>query len=285
MNWLTNYVRPKIQALVKPKDVSENLWHRCEKCELMIFHRDLERYLHVCNHCGNHMHLPPVRRLSSLFDDGEYVSITWPKSAPDPLKFRDSKKYTDRLKDAKAIAGDRDALMVGAGKINKKNTVIAVFDFKFMGGSMGVAVGSGIVAAAQHAINTASALIIIPSSGGARMQEGILSLMQMPRTIAAISQFKKKRLPYISLLTNPTTGGVAASFAMIGDITIAEPGAVIGFTGARVIQETIREKLPEGFQRSEYLLNHGMVDMVIDRRKLREEIGRVLEILMPNHGA
>ncbi|CAA7614731.1 acetyl-CoA carboxylase, beta (carboxyltranferase) subunit [Magnetospirillum sp. LM-5] len=279
MNWLTNYVRPKLQALVRPKEVPDNLWHKCPGCGHMIFHRDLEKALNVCGHCGHHMRLSVKKRLEMLFDEGRYTRIELPKIADDPLKFRDQKRYSDRLKETRAKTGEHDAIVVAHGKMGGLGVVIAAFNFDFQGGSMGVAVGEGIVAAAELAVLQDAPLIVIPASGGARMQEGILSLMQMARTTVAVDKVKEKRLPYIVLLTDPTTGGVSASFAMLGDIAISEPGAVIGFAGARVIENTIREKLPEGFQRAEYLLDKGMVDMVVPRRDLRATLVRVLSLL------
>jgi acetyl-CoA carboxylase, carboxyl transferase, beta subunit len=279
MNWLTNYVRPKLQALVRPKDVPENLWHKCPGCGHMIFHRDLEKALHVCQHCGHHMRLTVKKRLEILFDDGHYTRIELPRVADDPLRFKDQKRYTDRLKDTRAKTGEQDAIIVAHGKMDGQGVVVAAFNFDFQGGSMGVAVGEGIVAAAELAVLQDAPLIVIPASGGARMQEGILSLMQMARSTVAVDKVKEKRLPYIVLLTDPTTGGVSASFAMLGDIAIAEPGCVIGFAGARVIENTIREKLPEGFQRAEYLLDHGMIDMVVPRKDLRATLIRTLSLL------
>ena len=279
MNWLTNYVRPKLQALVRPKEIPDNLWRKCPSCGHMLFHRDLERDLNVCQHCGHHLRLTVKKRLELLFDDGRYQRIELPKSPDDPLKFRDSKRYTDRLKDARAKTGEQDAILVAHGSIGGVNAVVAAFNFDFQGGSMGLAVGEGVVAAAELAVLQHAPLIVIPASGGARMQEGILSLMQMARTTVAVDRVKEKRLPYIVLLTDPTTGGVSASFAMLGDIAIAEPGAIIGFAGARVIETTIREKLPEGFQRAEYLLDKGMIDMVVPRTELRATLSRLLSIL------
>ena len=280
MNWLTNFVLPKIRAVVAKKDVPDNLSHKCPNCGQMLFHRDLEASLFVCGSCGHHLRLPPERRLALLFDEGRYTAIELPKTLVDPLKFRDRRRYTERLKEAQAKAGDqRDALVVAHGTLAGLAIVVAVFDFDFLGGSMGIAVGEGLLAAARLAVMQDAALLVVPASGGARMQEGILSLMQMSRTTLAVEMVKEKGLPYLVLLTDPTTGGVSASFAMLGDITLAEPGAVIGFTGARVIQETIREKLPEGFQRAEYLLEHGMVDMVVPRRELRDTLARLLGLL------
>ena len=281
MNWLNNYVRPKIRALVRNKpEVPENLWHQCPACEQMIFHRELEANLRVCPHCGHHMKIGPQKRFELLFDEGVFHPIELPKVAPDPLKFRDKKRYADRLKESRIATGVEDAIAVAHGRIGGANAVVGVFNFDFMGGSMGMAVGEGIVTAARLAVLQEAALILVASSGGARMQEGILSLMQMPRTTIAVDEVKEAGLPYIALLTDPTTGGVSASFAMLGDVTIAEPGAVIGFAGARVIEETIREQLPQGFQRAEYLYDHGMVDMVVRRHELRDTIARVLDLLM-----
>jgi acetyl-CoA carboxylase carboxyl transferase subunit beta len=280
MNWLTNFVLPKIRAVVAKKDVPDNLWHKCPSCGQMLFHRELEANLYVCGSCGHHLRLPPEKRLSLLFDDGRYLRIELPRTIIDPLKFRDRKRYADRLKESQAKnSGARDALVVAHGQIGGVPTVIAVFDFDFMGGSMGIAVGEGLLSAARLAVLQEAALIVVPSSGGARMQEGILSLMQMPRSTLAVEMVKEAKLPYIVLLADPTTGGVSASFAMLGDITLAEPGALIGFTGARVIEETIRQKLPEGFQRAEYLLEHGMVDMVVPRRELRDTVVRIIGLL------
>jgi acetyl-CoA carboxylase carboxyl transferase subunit beta len=285
MNWLTNFVRPKIRALVSKKEVPDNLWHKCPSCGAMIFHRDLEDNLHVCQHCGFHMRLDPLQRLRMTLDPG-FQTIELPKPVVDPLKFRDQKRYTDRLKDAQAKTGRPDAIVVAHGRIDGRAAVVAAFDFTFMGGSMGMAVGEGLLAAAKLAVLQQAPLIVVPASGGARMQEGILSLMQMPRTIIAAEMVKEAGLPYLVVLTDPTTGGVTASFAMLGDIHIAEPGAQIGFAGARVIESTIRETLPEGFQRSEYLLEHGMVDMVVPRRELRGMLSRLIDLLrVPGPGA
>lgn len=279
MSWLTNFVRPKIRALVRKTEVPDNLWDTCPACGKMIFHRDLEANQRVCTHCGHHMRLPAKRRLETLFDDGAYARIELPKTIQDPLKFRDQKKYADRLKAAREKTGEQDAILVAHGRVGGIATVIAAFDFEFQGGSMGVAVGEALIAAARLAVLQQAALIVVPASGGARMQEGILSLMQLPRTVIAAEEVKEAGLPYIVLLTDPTTGGVSASFAMLGDIAISEPGATIGFAGARVIEETIREKLPPGFQKAEYLLDHGMVDMVVHRHELRATIGRLLKLL------
>ena len=279
MSWLTNFVRPKIQALVRKTEVPDNLWEKCPACAQMIFHRDLEANLRVCTHCGHHLRLSWRRRLELLLDDGKFERIELPKGEADPLKFRDRKRYADRLKETQAKTAEQDAIVVAHGTMGGLPTVIAAFNFEFMGGSMGKAVGDGLIAAARLAVEKRAPLIVIPASGGARMQEGIISLMQMPRSIIAVDEVKEAGLPYIVLLTDPTTGGVSASFAMLGDIQIAEPGAVIGFAGARVIEETIREKLPEGFQRAEYLLDHGMVDLVVPRVELRDTLIRILRLL------
>ena len=279
MSWISNYVRPKFRALVQRSDVPEDLWEKCPSCGQMIFHRELATNLRVCHHCGHHMRLDVRARLDLMFDDGEYTLRELPETVQDPLRFRDRKRYMERLRDARSKTEDNDALLVAEGTIGGWRTVVAAFNFAFMGGSMGIAVGEGIRIAAERAIETDAGLICVPASGGARMQEGILSLMQMPRTTIAVDMVKEAGLPYIPLLTDPTTGGVSASFAMLGDVALAEPGAVIGFAGARVIEETIREKLPEGFQRAEYLRDHGMVDMVVDRRELRETLGRLFGLL------
>jgi acetyl-CoA carboxylase carboxyl transferase subunit beta len=281
MNWLTNFVRPKIRALVsKTTETTDKLWLKCPACGQMMFHRDLEAALYVCTSCGHHLRMDAKRRLAMLFDDGQYQRIELQKTPHDPLKFRDLKRYADRLKSSQAATGEADAVVVAHGTMGGLPAVVAAFEFEFMGGSMGVAVGEALVAAANLAKLQAAPLIVIPASGGARMQEGILSLMQMPRTVIATMQLRDAGLPYVAVLSDPTTGGVTASFAMLADIAIAEPNAVIGFAGARVIEETIRETLPEGFQRAEYLLEHGMVDMVVRRKDLRATLIRVLGLLM-----
>jgi acetyl-CoA carboxylase carboxyl transferase subunit beta len=285
MNWLTEFVRPKIRSLIARKEVPEDLWHKCPACEQMIFHRELERNLHVCPHCGHHMRLPALKRLAATFDEGTGTRIELPSVPADPLRFRDRRRYSDRLKEAQAATGLPDACVVAHGTIGGHRAVVAAFEFNFMAGSMGTAVGEAIVAAARLAVLQEAALIVFPSSGGARMQEGALSLMQMPRTTIAVSQVKSAGLPYIVVLTDPTTGGVTASFAMLGDIQISEPGALIGFAGQRVIEQTVREKLPDGFQRAEYLLDHGIVDMVVRRGELRDTLTRLLGLLMPGQAA
>jgi acetyl-CoA carboxylase carboxyl transferase subunit beta len=280
MNWLTNFIRPRIRQLVEPKEVPDNLWQKCPGCEGMLFHRDLEESHNVCYHCGHHLRLPVKQRLAIIFDDGKYEKFPLPKVAFDPLKFKDRKRYADRLKESRAKTGLEDAMTIAKGTIGGHPAVIAAFNFSFMGGSMGAGVGQAIVEAARLAVKTKSAFFVIPASGGARMQEGMLSLLQMPRTIIGVEMVKEAGLPYIVLLTDPTTGGVSASFAMVGDIHIAEPGATIGFAGRRVIEETVREKLPEDFQTAEYLQEHGMVDMVVPRSEIHETLSRILSLLM-----
>jgi len=280
MSWLSNFVLPKIRAVVRRKEVPDNLWKQCPGCEQTLFQRDLVADLMVCRHCGHHFRIGSTQRFRMLFDDAAFETLDPPKTPVDPLRFRDRKRYSDRLRESQAALGaGSEAVAVARGRIGGVPAVIAAFDFAFMGGSMGIAVGEAIVAASRLAVERQAALVVIPSSGGARMQEGILSLMQMPRTIIAADLVKEAGLPYIVVLTDPTTGGVAASFASIGDITIAEPGAVVGFAGARVIEETIREKLPEGFQRAEYLHEHGMVDMVVRRGELAATLARILKLL------
>ncbi|MCB9949150.1 MAG: acetyl-CoA carboxylase carboxyltransferase subunit beta [Rhodospirillaceae bacterium] len=278
MNWLSNFVRPKIRALAGKPEVPDNLWHQCPNCEAMIFHRDLETHLHVCQHCGHHMRITPEQRLAMLFDDARYQGIELPKPPVDPLRFRDSKRYVDRLREAQGRTGRQDAMVVAHGTMGGHGAVIAAFDFAFMGGSMGTAVGEALLAAAGLAVLQAAPLIVIPASGGARMQEGMLSLMQMPRTVIAVQQVKRANLPFFVVFTDPTTGGVTASFAMLGDVHIAEPHAQIGFAGARVIEETIRQTLPEGFQTAEYLRDHGMVDLVVARAQLRDTLIGLIDL-------
>ena len=271
---------PRFRAVVSKKDVPDSLWKKCPGCEQMLFHRELEANLDVCRNCGHHLRIGAVRRLHLLFDDGAFSRIELPKTTADPLRFRDRRRYTERLKEAQAAHGPgSEAVVVAHGRVGGHAAVVAAFEFGFMGGSMGAAAGEAIVAAARLAVLQEAALVVVPASGGARMQEGVLSLMQMPRTVIAADMVKEAGLPYIVLLTDPTTGGVSASFAMVGDITLAEPGAVIGFAGARVIEETIRETLPEGFQRAEYLLDRGMIDLVVPRGELRATIGRLLGLL------
>jgi acetyl-CoA carboxylase carboxyl transferase subunit beta len=279
VSWLDNFVRPRIRALVNRRNLPDNLWDKCPACEQMIFHRDLEAQLFVCPQCEHHMAITPDKRFAALFDDGALTAIDLPEVAADPLRFRDSKRYPDRLKEAQAKTGHEDAVIVVHGTLGGRQAVACAFDFAFMGGSMGVAVGEALVAAARLAVLQQATLIVFPASGGARMQEGVLSLMQMPRTTVAVSEVREAGLPYIVVLTNPTTGGVTASFAMLGDITLAEPGALIGFAGPRVIESTLRQRLPEGFQKAEYLLDHGMVDAIVPRREIRATLIRVIDLL------
>ena len=279
MNWLTDIVRPKIKKTT-PKEISDDLWVKCPECGQMLFSKELKQSMYVCTKCGHHLRLYVDKRLKQLFDDGIYTEMALPTVKEDPLKFKDTQKYVDRLKVYRKKTGNNDAIKVGTGRVGGIDAVVAAMDFWFMGGSMGTAVGEGIVAAAEYAYEHDCPLIIASASGGARMQEGMLSLMQMARTTAAINRVKEKGLPNISIFTDPTTGGVSASFAMIGDIHIAERGAMIGFAGKRVIEQTIREKLPEGFQTAEYLKEHGMVDIVVERKNLKETVDRVLRLLM-----
>jgi acetyl-CoA carboxylase carboxyl transferase subunit beta len=280
VNWINNVVRPKIRSLLSTKrEVPENLWVKCPETGEMVFHRDLEANQYVVPNSGYHMRIPPDQRLQALFDDGAVESIAVPSAVADPLRFRDEKRYSDRLKDARSKTGRDDAVVVGAGRIETVPVVAAVQDFEFMGGSLGMAAGEAIIRGMEASVERHAPFIMFSASGGARMQEGILSLMQMPRTTVAVEMLREAGLPYIVVLTNPTMGGVTASYAMLGDVHIAEPGALVGFAGPRVIEQTIREKLPEGFQRAEYLLDHGMVDMVVHRHALRETIGRLIRIL------
>lgn len=279
MSWIKNFVRPKFGGFKRKRAIEETLWIKCVSCESMIFHDDFEDALKTCPQCGHHHRLSAAERLDMLFDKDKWAPIDLKQPAYDPLKFKDIKKYSDRLRDARRKTGMDDAIMVAFGEVDGENTVIAAFDFGFMGGSMGVGVGEALVAAARLAAMQNSPFIVVPASGGARMQEGILSLMQMPRTIAAIADFKESGLPYIVILTDPTTGGVSASFAMLGDIQIAESGAMIGFAGARVIEQTVREELPEGFQTAEFLLKNGAVDMVVERKDLKSKLSSLLGLL------
>lgn len=280
MNWISNVVRPKLNSFLNRREVPENLWVKCPETGQMVFHKDLEANLHVIPGSNYHMRMDPTARLRSVFDGGKWYDIALPAVAADPLKFRDEKRYADRLKDARTKTGAQDAVKVGYGKLEGLPVTIAVQDFGFMGGSLGMAAGEAIVTGLETAASRGTPFIMFASSGGARMQEGILSLMQMPRTTCAIQELREARLPYIVVLTNPTTGGVTASYAMLGDIQIAEPGALIGFAGPRVIEQTIREKLPEGFQRAEYLRDHGMVDLVVHRHQMRATLGRLCRLLM-----
>lgn len=279
MNWIADFVRPKIKKTTS-KEIADNLWTKCPECGQMLFSKELEKDFYICSFCGHHLRLPLKNRFEMLFDEGKYKNLALPKLVDDPLSFKDSKKYSDRLKSYRRLTKNDDAVLVACGNIGKIKTVVAALDFTFMGGSMGTAVGEGIVKAAEFATKTSAPLVIISASGGARMQEGILSLMQMARTTAAINMLKEKNLPYISVLTDPTTGGVSASFAMLGDIHMAEKGCIIGFAGARVIEQTIHETLPEGFQKAEYLQKHGMVDIVFERTELKDKLVKVLRLLL-----
>ena len=280
MNWITNYVRPRIGTLLNRRETPDNLWLKCPDCSQMIFHRELAESQQVCPYCAHHMRITPRARFEALFDSGAFKEIVPPQAVNDPLNFRDEKRYVDRLKEARKATGTMDAILIGKGDILGVKAVAAASDFSFMAGSMGVAAGNAIVAGAQAAVDENAPFIMFSAAGGARMQEGILSLMQMPRTTIAVQMLLEARLPYISVFTHPTTGGVTASYAMLGDVQISEPEALICFAGPRVIEQTIREKLPEGFQRAEYLLEHGMLDMVTDRRKMPMEIGRLLRLLL-----
>jgi acetyl-CoA carboxylase carboxyl transferase subunit beta len=282
MSWL-NRVRNSIPFLPK-RETPENLWHKCGTCGAMIFMREWEENAFVCPRCGHHDRIGPRARFTLLLDPG-YTILPPPQVREDPLKFRDSKRYVDRLRTARTATGETDALMTARGAIAGRKAVVAVQDFAFMGGSMGMAVGAAFVEGARAAIADRCSYVILTAAGGARMQEGILSLMQMPRTTIAIAELKEAGLPYIVVLTDPTTGGVTASYAMLGDVQIAEPGALIGFAGQRVIEQTIREKLPEGFQRAEYLLAHGMVDMVVERKELRRTLAQLIGYLTPEEKA
>ncbi len=279
MNWISNFVRPKINAIFSRKGNSETLWVKCENCDSMIFHKEFSQNLNVCPNCNYHMYMSPRERFITLFDNGAYSAINYESPVQDPLNFKDTKKYTDRIKDAQKSTGQKEAILVSEGNLGGMNTIIACQDFKFMGGSMGMAVGNAILEGVKRAVKNKSPFILFAAAGGARMQESVLSLIQMPRTTVAIEMLRDAALPYIVILTNPTTGGVTASYAMLGDVQIAEPNALICFAGPRVIEQTIREKLPEGFQRSEYLLDHGMLDKVVSRKFLREELIRLIYLL------
>jgi len=291
MSWLTRG-RARIQQILGRRDTPDNLWTKCRNCGAMLFTREFEANLSVCQQCGHHERIGAPARLALLLDEGsqERVEVSFPPD--DPLRFRDQKRYPDRLKAARAATGEADAMIVARGRIAGEPAVVAVQDFAFMGGSMGVAVGTAFIAGARAALADRCPYVVVTAAGGARMQEGILSLMQMPATTVAIEELNAAGLPYIVVLTDPTTGGVTASYAMLGDIQIAEPGALIGFAGARVIEQTIREKLPEGFQRAEYLLAHGMIDMVVPRHELKATLARLVGLMMrrsaeqlvPGHG-
>ncbi|MDP3896740.1 MAG: acetyl-CoA carboxylase, carboxyltransferase subunit beta [Mesorhizobium sp.] len=280
MNWITNYVRPKINSMLGRRDMPENLWIKDPESGEMVFHKELEENQYVIPSSGHHMKISAKDRLRFFMDDGVYTMLENPKVATDPLRFRDEKRYIDRLRDAKSKTGLEDAIVNARGTIEGLPVMVTVQDFSFMGGSLGMAAGDAIIRAFETAVAERRPMVLFAASGGARMQEGILSLMQLPRTTVAVERLKEAGLPYIVVLTNPTTGGVTASYAMLGDIHIAEPGALIGFAGPRVIEQTIREKLPEGFQRAEYLMEHGMVDLVVSRLDMKATVARLLKILM-----
>ena len=277
MNWLTNFVKPRLSSLVKRKEVPEKLWNNCLSCGNMIHHKDLNANLRVCMNCDYHFRMSAEDRIKLFFESNEYNEIDLDNISDDPLNFKDKKKYKDRLKEYRKKTKRQDAYILIHGRIKEKEIVMGIMNFEFMGGSMGRAVGGSIVKGAKIAIEKKLPYIVITSSGGARMQEGIISLMQMPRTIAAVDLLNENNIPYIVILTEPTTGGVTASFAMLGDITIAEKGATIGFAGKRVIQDTIREELPIDFQKAEYLKDHGMVDIVSHRKDLKETLYKILD--------
>jgi len=280
MNWIDNFVRPKIRSILGNKPaIAENLWVKDPESGEMVFYRDLEANQWVVPNSGYHMKIKPVDRLKTFLDDGAYELVPVPPVPVDPLKFRDQKRYVDRLKENRAKTGFEDSVIVATGKLYERDITVSIQDFDFMGGSLGMAAGQGIITGLETAVNRKTPFVLFVASGGARMQEGVLSLMQMPRTTVAVLRLREAGLPFFVVLTNPTTGGVTASYAMLGDVHLAEPGAQIGFAGARVIEQTIREKLPKGFQRSEYLYEHGMVDMVVHRHNLRSTIGSLAAIL------
>ncbi|MDN2568266.1 acetyl-CoA carboxylase, carboxyltransferase subunit beta [Aquibium sp. A9E412] len=280
MNWITSYVRPKINSMFGRREMPENLWIKCPETGEMVFHKDLEENQWVIPSSGHHMRIAGRDRLRGFFDDGVYETLENPKVATDPLRFRDEKRYTDRLRDAKSKTGLEDAIINAVGRVEGVELMATVQDFAFMGGSLGMAAGEAIVRGFEAAVERRLPLVLFAASGGARMQEGTLSLMQLPRTTVAVDRLKEAGLPYIVVLTNPTTGGVTASYAMLGDVHIAEPGALIGFAGPRVIEQTIREKLPEGFQRAEYLKEHGMVDMVVSRLEMKATVARLVKLML-----
>ena len=279
MNWISNVVRPKIRSFLNRRETPENLWIKCPETGQLVFYKDVESNQFVIPGSNYHMRMGAMARMKSVFDNETWFDIAIPEVPVDPLKFRDERRYTDRLKDARAKTGANDAIKLGYGKLDGLPVVVAVQDFDFMGGSLGMAAGEAVVKGLQTAVDKSTPFIMFAASGGARMQEGILALMQLPRTTVAVQMLREARQPYLVVLTNPTTGGVTASYAMLGDVQIAEPGALIGFAGPRVIEQTIREKLPEGFQRAEYLKEHGMVDMVVHRRDLRATLSNLCRIL------
>jgi acetyl-CoA carboxylase carboxyl transferase subunit beta len=279
MNWISNVVRPKIRSFLR-RETPENLWIKCPETGQLVFYKDVEQNQFVIPSSNYHMRISAPARLKAMFDGGEFEDIALPDVPVDPLKFRDERRYADRLKDARTKTGLADAIKVGIGRLDGLMVTIGVQDFDFMGGSLGMAAGEAVIKGLETAVQRQTPFIIFAASGGARMQEGIFSLMQLPRTTVAVQMLREARKPYIVVLTNPTTGGVTASYAMLGDVHIAEPGALIGFAGPRVIEQTIREKLPEGFQRAEYLAAHGMVDMVVHRHKLRETLASLCRMLI-----
>ncbi|MEL6599218.1 MAG: acetyl-CoA carboxylase, carboxyltransferase subunit beta [Pseudomonadota bacterium] len=280
MSWITDFTRPMINTLFSRRDVPENLWTKCDSCGTMLFHRELSDALNTCPNCNHHMTITPRDRLIALYDGGVFTEVSVPDPIADPLQFKDQKRYPDRMRDARKTTSEHEAMLVAEGKLGGVRTIVACQNYTFMAGSMGMYVGNAIIAAAQRAVEMRAPLILVAAAGGARMQEGILSLMQMPRTTVAVQMLKEAGLPYIVLLTNATTGGVTASYAMLGDVQIAEPNALICFAGPRVIEQTIREKLPEGFQRAEYLLDHGMIDRVVHRKEMRDELATLVRLMM-----
>jgi len=280
MNWISNYMKPKINSIFSRRETPDNLWTKCKECGAMLFHRELADNLNVCINCDHHMNITPRDRCMSMFDGSVFEEFKAKDVILDPLKFKDQKKYTDRIKDARKKTGEDEAMFLAKGKMGRTQVVVAVQDFSFMGGSMGMGVGNAIIAACEQALKLKCPLILFSAAGGARMQEGIMSLMQMPRTTVALQLLKEANLPFIVVLTHPTTGGVTASYAMLGDVHIAEPNALICFAGPRVIEQTIREKLPEGFQRADYLLDHGMLDRVTHRKKMRGDLITIIRMLM-----
>jgi acetyl-CoA carboxylase carboxyl transferase subunit beta len=285
LNWISNVVRPKIRSFLNRRDVPENLWIKCPDTGQLVFYKDVEANQFVIPGSNYHMRMGATARLKAMFDGETWIDIGVPEVAADPLKFRDERRYVDRLKDARAKTGLNDAIKLGLGRLDGLGVVIAVQDFEFMGGSLGMAAGEAVIKGFETAADKHTPFILFAASGGARMQEGILALMQMPRTTIAVQKLRAARRPYIVVLTNPTTGGVTASYAMLGDVHIAEPGALIGFAGPRVIEQTIREKLPEGFQKAEYLKHHGMVDMVVHRHKLRATLASLCRVLTKSPSA
>ena len=279
MNWITNYVRPTINSLFSRREVPDNLWSKCPECGTMLFHRELSDNLNVCTSCNHHMAISPRDRFVALFDGGIFTEVKVRDVVADPLHFRDQKKYPDRVRAAQKATGEREAMLVAEGEIGRTPIVAAAQDFSFMAGSMSMYVGNAIIAGAERAVALKRPFVLFSAAGGARMQEGILGLMQMPRTTLAVQMLKEARLPYVVVLTHPTTGGVTASYAMLGDVQLAEPNALIAFAGARVIEQTIREKLPEGFQRAEYLLDHGMLDRVTPRKDIKDELVTIVRML------